>query len=1068
MSMLCVLGIGSLLLGCEEDLEEVANSNAGESDLERLGKCEPGQVKSCGQDNCYGTITCPEDGRWPGMEACVYPAEICDGFDQDCDGVADEDFSGLGESCSSNEEACGINGVNVCSADKMSVVCAVDENTENKGPELCNEIDDDCDGEVDETFTLGEDCISGVGACGVAGVSVCNEDGTLGCSAEENPDATSDEVCDGIDNDCDGTVDEEFDPSNVPSEICDGIDNDCDGRVDEDIDPDSVDEESCDGEDNDCDGRVDEDFTVGEVCYIGEGVCASEGVFECTRSGRGVVCIGSASGDGTEETCNDIDDDCDGLVDEDFSAGEVCYAGSGACQGEGVYVCNEDQAGSTCTAVPNPNGAGEEICDGIDNDCDGTLDENRSFMVDTYDSARMITRKEYKTLEDGQVVYHAIDRDPETNDTEASYDETFTSYLNDQGQIDYTNWDNNGDGRADFRWNMIYENGLLSFRETTAVRETTVLERWFYIYNQQQQLVRIDQDLDADGDIEFEVSYVYNEQGLLTSKETHDVLNALTAVETYEYDENQMLVSTLHAHPNTDDLLTQYAYNEQGWVSMTESFENDVRVASSSYQYMCSHIPVVSANELTGTWGSGCEGYPDGNGGMNYLDRQFTFMDNEWKLFGTVYGDSSCSQPQFSFNIHGEYTLLDAHASIDRALNANFTFTENLWTVYDEGFAAFLNDSDLNPSACGTEEWQVGVPQSVNETGCLGIAHPVSECPDGELDLVRFNNGMLYLGDRSSNLCENRASALGTYGLKPVMDVLNINQDNFYPEGIVMNNYGPVYVGAVGLFSSAFGEADTEGRIVSIPTNGGALTEAVAASPDDEAAVGMDLSGDTLWYCSLLFGQGESSLVAYDLTLQAEMARYPLGAGSFCNDVIADDAGNVYVADSFGKVFKYTADTDTLDLWSDDDSLAPLPEDEGGFIGANGIVLSHDRGAVVVGTSDTSFLVEIAINLDGSAGDVTTHELPDHIPGGGIDGMFTWRGSYYLVRSFGVERVIEDSAGWTVETIVPAGEIDSPTTLAIDNFGNMWIVASQFQYLFDPDPETTGSAPFQVIRKSLY
>ena len=113
---------------------------------------------------------------------------------------------------------------------------------------------------------------------------------------------------------------------------------------------------------------------------------------------------------------------------------------------------------------------------------------------------------------------------------------------------------------------------------------------------------------------------------------------------------------------------------------MTESFENDVRVASSSYQYMCSHIPVITNNDLMGTWGSGgCEGYPDGNGGMNYLDRQFTFMDNQWKLFGTVYTDASCTQPQFSFNIHGEYTLLDAHASIDRTLNANFTFTENLW-----------------------------------------------------------------------------------------------------------------------------------------------------------------------------------------------------------------------------------------------------------------------------------------------------------------------------------------------------------------------------------------------------
>jgi hypothetical protein len=241
LTTLCILNISCFILGCEEDQE---NQNNGASEVavntDFLGECEPGAVKSCGQDNCYGTITCPADGRWPGEEACAYPAELCDGFDQDCDGEVDEDFSNLGEICSSNEEICGVNGIYACNASKDDVECAVDSISENSGDEVCNGIDDDCDGEVDENFNVGEECVSGEGACGVTGSLICNEEGSTNCSATANMDATSDELCDGVDNDCDGTVDEEVDPSGLS--------------------------EDCNGEDDDCDGELDEDFAAGEVC----------------------------------------------------------------------------------------------------------------------------------------------------------------------------------------------------------------------------------------------------------------------------------------------------------------------------------------------------------------------------------------------------------------------------------------------------------------------------------------------------------------------------------------------------------------------------------------------------------------------------------------------------------------------------------------------------------------------------------------------------------------------------------------------------------------------------------
>jgi len=72
------------------------------------------------------------------------------------------------------------------------------------------------------------------------------------------------------------------------------------------------------------------------------------------------------------------------------------------------------------------------------------------------------------------------------------------------------------------------------------------------------------------------------------------------------------------------------------------------------------------------------------------------------------------------------------------------------------------------------------------------------------------------------------------------------------------------------------------------------------------------------------------------------------------------------------------------------------------------------------------------------------------------------------VRDFGVQKVIEGAEGWTVESVIDAGVVDSPTTLEIDNHGNVWVVASQFQYHFDEDEMTFGAAPFEVYRSSLY
>lgn len=124
----------------------------------------------------------------------------------------------------------------------------------------------------------------------------------------------------------------------------------------------------CDGKDNDCDGFVDENFPLkGKPC---DGPDADEchvGKYQCGPGGKTLVCDGDIS---LVELCNDIDDDCDGLVDEDFpNKGKPC--GVSPLCGTGQFVCSPLGKKTVCGGV-KPT---KETCDGLDNDCDGKVDE---------------------------------------------------------------------------------------------------------------------------------------------------------------------------------------------------------------------------------------------------------------------------------------------------------------------------------------------------------------------------------------------------------------------------------------------------------------------------------------------------------------------------------------------------------------------------------------------------------------------------------------------------------------------------------------------------------------------
>jgi len=346
-------------------VDENCNGINDESYISQITSCGIGVCITSGDTSCIGGAV---------VDSCIPLTSAfdsdwsCNSADDDCDGLVDEDYFTMPTSCGLG--ACAATGDMVCISGVETDTCTAGAPTGLDDD--CNNIDENCDGTADNNYVaIPTTC--GVGACAATGQLICSSGLTHDTCTAGTPGT---EVCEGsVDENCDGTVDDNCDCTNgEPPRICGSDVGECiagtqsciDGTWSTECVGETVPvEELCNNLDDDCDGAIDESLL--RLAENQNGLCAgnNESCIAGVWSG-----VGTPSGPASDNNCNNIDDDCDGTNDEDYIGNVTNCFGTENCHGTGQLVCINGTTQDTCVTPPDGSCStcGDGSCNG-EEDC---------------------------------------------------------------------------------------------------------------------------------------------------------------------------------------------------------------------------------------------------------------------------------------------------------------------------------------------------------------------------------------------------------------------------------------------------------------------------------------------------------------------------------------------------------------------------------------------------------------------------------------------------------------------------------------------------------------------------
>lgn len=353
------------------------NPGSGKQCVLQTGECkcsskavEKGASTACSITNasgtCAGTRKCSKDGLTV-CDAAPATGELCDGLDNNCNGQTDEAGAGgcIAYWLDTDKDGFGLSsafgGKQQClckSVDLYTSLTPTDCNDDEKAinplaPEWCNDIDDNCNGKTDEDCDADSDGYCDANAVIVGKPAICKKGG----------------------GDCDDT---KVGLNPGAKDLCgDNIDQDCDGKTDNGEDTPGCTDFFFDG-DKDGFGSFD------NKC-----LCAAGGLFTAVQSGD---CNDSSAdinpakveicGNGVDDNCNGAQDEQDGGQCVDFyvdNDSDGYGAGKPACLCAPNAQYTTKKGGDCDDTEPKLNPAMVEVCDGIDNNCSGAIDEENAF-----------------------------------------------------------------------------------------------------------------------------------------------------------------------------------------------------------------------------------------------------------------------------------------------------------------------------------------------------------------------------------------------------------------------------------------------------------------------------------------------------------------------------------------------------------------------------------------------------------------------------------------------------------------------------------------------------------------